>query len=47
MYYDLSFELAVDGVKVSRIMIVVVHGDHDPVEGADTRHAGIFLPKAG
>jgi len=30
--------LAIDGVKVRRRVIAVLHGDHDPKEAADFRH---------
>ena len=37
--HDLGLVLGLDRVKVRRVMVAVVHRDHDPEEAADPRHA--------
>ena len=38
-YLDRNFEIAVNGVEVRWSMIAVVHGNDDPKEATDFRHA--------
>ena len=38
---DRGFVLAIKGMEVRWCMIAVVHGDHNPEEGADVRHASV------
>jgi len=44
--HDLRLMLAVDGVEVRRLVVAVVHRDHDPIEGADARHGFIVAEVA-
>jgi hypothetical protein len=44
--HDLRLVLAVDGVEVRRLVVAVIHRDHDPVEGADPRHRCIVADLA-
>jgi hypothetical protein len=44
--HDLRLMLAVNSVEVRRLVVAVVHRDHDPVEGADARHGFIVAEVA-
>ena len=39
---DLCFVLGLDRMEMGRVVVAVVHSDHDPVEAADPRHPSII-----